>query len=366
MKLGISQPPGPSSPPKPPTSTPSLDRRSAAAHHRRAFEDALEHARPPKHRGDQPGDHTDTKQPQATDTPTGDESASHASLERRLEDALDHILAILLGQPSADHDTLIAAKGAQNRDGGDTPAARKLALTRGALASHRLAVESMKIFPKLGHTQGKDGRIFRVGAQHGDELSGEKTHDKPSGEPAKTNHVASNELRRLPNLPELQITRTTGVAERSLEARPPRMEAVRAPSPAELARHMQISSGDRWTAARAVIDMGGGREVALKLRHHAGMLTVEIDAAARDISQRLTQRVQELSRALQALNMNRGELHLDGSMVGEWSNRDGGDQRQRSQRQAPAFTEDAALHEDAPDTNVAGLTRINGQLHIVT
>ena len=160
------------------------------------------------------------------------------------------------------------------------------------------------------------------------------------------------------------LMRHFSLAEGPSPTEQPKNIKPKATSAADLARELQFSRGERGTSARAVLDVGRGREVALKLRHHQGIMTVEIDASADEISRKLVHHVQELSRSLQGLDVGRGRVQIDGALVGEWSD----PQRQRdgdgTQFGAPPSAEEE--RDDEQTINVIRHAAVTGQLHIVT
>jgi hypothetical protein len=159
-----------------------------------------------------------------------------------------------------------------------------------------------------------------------------------------------------------------GISEQA--SRPEKGQKVR-PKPvsaADLARELQLSRGERGTSARAVLDVGRGREVALKLRQHQGIMTVDIEASANELSQKLIHHVQELTRSLQTLDVGRGRVQIDGATVGEWSESDkqrDDELRQVHDRRERQRAGDEEHDEDARIT-VIRHAAMTGQLHIVT
>jgi hypothetical protein len=138
---------------------------------------------------------------------------------------------------------------------------------------------------------------------------------------------------------------------------------AKAASAADLAREVHFKRNEYGTSARAVVDVGG-REVALKMRHHRGLMTVEIEASAQELAQKLVQRVGELSRSLQALDVGRGRVQIGDAIVGEWSNSDHDDHdRERGHRGVSRRREHTDDELAIDEIRHAAIT---GTLHIVT
>ena len=148
----------------------------------------------------------------------------------------------------------------------------------------------------------------------------------------------------------------------------------RATTPQELAHKVQMLQGRASSTARAVVELGPGRQVALRVRQHRGVMMVSLEASSAELAHQLGQHLQELTRALESSPAGRGRLELDGAVVAEWTGRSGEERQQRERRHAAPLHGGGAAGRGAqaergPEAEVLETVQrvlTTGTLHIVT